>query len=490
MNKNISVLAVALAGPLIAILFVAEMLQSADMLIYISVLVVGTLLLSMIFILRQNYWILIPFVLTANAGAIPLGTRTVSLAELSIPIFAILFVFYTVIPKGLKGFLRLENIFVLLYVLWAFIRYLLEDIGLAVLQGTGGGARAYIKIGLAFIAFIIIKNQVVDEKRSKWIVGALILAAFIGTAFSLIRYYLGLGGMAYIAEESGSFYTWHQSLALIPVLLIPCIFAKWSPGELLKGFRFLPIILLVGLYVAAAVSGKRAVLMACLLAPLFASFLRREVVLFLTGVLGLFITCVMIVYLSFSFSLPLTVQRSMAWLPGDWSNEVINDTDNSYRDTLNTFALIEIDKNPYLGSGFKITASDVYLLKDFQVLNQLKHEWEHAGAFASAYAGNYHSTWLGISATLGIPAALLIGLMYMQGLVLGIKQVKRFEFGSSMSVLVQVVTYMLLVSLARSFTSGHAAESYLSMCWMLGLLFSIRNSHLPEKPNIILNKES
>lgn len=442
---------------------------------YYAALVSISVLFLMIFALKDDYWMIIPFALTANIGAIPLGGRTVSFAELAIPCVAVVYFIRQSTRSDFKGLFQKISIFMLGYVAWAFIRYKQENIGLMILGGgDGGGARTYITIGIAFIGYLIMSSQYLNEQKCRKILNILIASSVIGTVVHIVRYFFV--GQYQIIEDEDTFYTWQQGLGVVALFMIPYIFAKYTPKTLLKELKIRHLILLAILFCCAAVSGKRAVMAACIAAPIVMSLLRREVITAMFCVFAIGLGMIGVIVSSYVVQLPLTIQRSVSWLPGDWDQEVLKNTENSFRRTLNDFAIDEISKSPVLGRGFKIGVDDIMYLNDPEVINELKMPWEHVAAFSYAYSGNYHSTWLGISATLGIPAAVLMAFIYLQSIILSWKGLKKYQYSTNYSVLSLVLFYIVIVALVRSGTSGHAGESYMYMSWVFGLLVAMRRS--------------
>lgn len=436
-------------------------------------LMLGLGAFPLMLMLGSSYWVVLPFAMTVSLPAIPLVPgRMVSLGELA----AVAAVAALVLRLPLAGtkirWFRREYVPILLFVLWAAFIYKVNGAGLAIFGASTVGARSYMKIGLAFAVFFVICNQRIEERHCRIIVYSLLGAAVLSTGWNIYRFFNPETG---VNLQAGEFYAWHQNLGLLPLFFLSFAFAKNSLQELLRGFRvdWLGAILIC--YGLAAFSGKRAVFAACLLLPILSLALRRQ---YLTLFMSLFavagILTSMVVGHGRVFELPLTVQRVLWILPGDWDAEVRMSTLGSFRQTLNKLAMRQIAEAPIVGRGFGFTPLDADLASNPQALRQMSERGDHVGAFLMAVGGRWHSTWLGISAALGIPGAVFWGLIWLQVIGISWWLVKRAPPGSYSAVLAAMIFMLTVVDICRSMTSGHAADNLWTVCWRLGVLVLLK----------------
>ncbi len=427
-----------------------------------------------------NYWLILPFAMTVSLPAIPIVPgRSVSLGELA--------AVAAVVAMGLRmplggqtlRWLRAGYVPVLLYVLWAAFIYKMNGSGLAIFGASTVGARSYLKIGLAFVVFIVICNQRIEDRHCRTIVYSLLVAAICSTAWNVFEYFIKDATAEQIVD---GFYSWHQNLALLPMFFLPFAFAKHSLPTLVREMRIGWMSAIVLCYGLAAFSGKRAVFAACLIFPLVSIFFRKQYLLLvscLVGVAGLL--TVLVAGHGKAFELPLTVQRVLWVLPGDWDTEVRMSTLGSFRRTLNKLAKEQIAENPIVGRGFGFAPVEAKLAMDPRLLQRRAERGDHLGAYVMAVGGQWHSTWLGISAALGIPGAVLWGVIWAQMIAVGTFVVRRAPPESYAYLLAVMILMLTVIGLCRSMTSGHAAENLWASSWSLAVLLVLKWQILEEK---------
>ena len=183
--------------------------------------------------LGKNYWLLIPLSLGASFPAIPLGGRAIEFPELAIAGCAVMFAARIATRKEKLVVFRSVNVPILLFVAWVGMVFALYPVGFAMLGSAQGGGRFYLKLGLAFAAFLIMSSRTYSERDIKWIFAFLIFGAVFTLIYDFTNVVLGgpnidpTTGM--VQEE---FYTWHQALSGPAMTIVYLMCAKWSPREI------------------------------------------------------------------------------------------------------------------------------------------------------------------------------------------------------------------------------------------------------------------
>jgi hypothetical protein len=183
------------------------------------------------------------------------------------------------------------------------------------------------------------------------------------------------------------------------------------------------------------------------------------------------------------FVLPLAAQRSLANLPGQWDARVLANTTgldkkeaDVFRASMRERAWELIKAQPFTGKGLSIN------LKDMVALIQTNQGVEKKVMDALAAGSSWHHKWLGISADIGIPAAVFYGFFSLQMLILYALLIVRTRGQGwyhvfSLFQFCFVVRFILL-----STTGGHTAESPLEEWWIYGIGLAILHS-LPNSPS-------
>ena len=109
------------------------------------------------------------------------------------------------------------------------------------------------------------------------------------------------------------------------------------------------------------------------------------------------------------FHLPLTAQRSLSWLPGRWDSRLafMEGGKDEFRAKLRDLAEEKIRKDPWIGTGY-----DVNLTAAQRLMLTMGNKFE-ALIMQMALGSSWHNRWLGYAADLGIPASILLAVIYL-----------------------------------------------------------------------------
>jgi hypothetical protein len=486
--QKITAFGVFLVGCALAVYAAAETATgNTRTLILIFAAVVGGIF---IINLKENFWLIIPVGLSLNLPTIPIGSRQISSQELAIALATLLFILRICMHNQPIKLRPTWSWPIFFYLACVAISFTLHPVGLWAFGSNSGGARFYVQIALAFAAFLILSSIVPKERHLKFILIACLIGNLITAAWDVLCYFLfpaftwlTTAPTAFAEEES--FYTWHQALSQVSLPVYTFILVS-MPFQRLFSVRNLfwsiPCLLLCLIF--TALSGKRAAMAMMFLFPLIIALARKEYLfLLLGGFVATVLLSVAVLGQGRLFVLPLSAQRTLVNLPGQWDARVLASTTgldkkeaDVFRTAMKEKAWEVIKDKPLTGRGLSID------LKDMIALIQTNQNVEKKAMDALAAGSSWHHKWLGISADIGIPAAIFYGFFNLLLLILYILLVVRsrnqgWYYAFSLFQLCMAARYILL-----STTGGHTATSPMEEWWIYGIGLATLQS-LPNSPS-------
>jgi len=218
--------------------------------------------------------------------------------------------------------------------------------------------------------------------------------------------------------------------------------------------------------------------------PLIIALARKEYLyLILGGIVASVLLSIAVLGQGRLFVLPLAAQRSLANLPGEWDDRVLAQTTGLDKEEADVFRSLMkkkaweiVKEKPLTGKGLSID------LKEMVALIQTNTGINVKEMDALAAGSSWHHKWLGISADIGIPAAVFYGFFSLQMLILYALLIVRtrgqgWYYAFSLFQFCFVVRFILL-----STTGGHTADSPLEEWWIYGIGLAILYS-LPNSPS-------
>ena len=475
-NRNISTTQLTwIVGTLVGLVmavFMGSAVGNADF-GFVSIILgvgigVGTFL-----VLGKHYWILIPFSLGASFPALPVGGRSAEFSELAIAGCSLFFLLRVASRKEKLHVFRRINIPILLFVAWVGIVFVLNPVGLAAMGSQLGGGRFYLKIALAFAAYLILSNREYSERDLRWAIGFLVFGAFFSLIYGFISYsFVG----PTVNPESGmvadEFYTWHQLLAVPPLTITFLIFARWSPREvfsLQKAWLLLAYFLCL---LMVLFSGKRMAIVAMLLTPLVGASLYRQPIYILVG--AVLVTASIGIAVAGHgqlFQLPIIAQRTLSFLPGDWDAglENIRGGNDDWRAELRNYAWQAVKKDPLIGKGFGVdlqeAATAIGMAQTGGSMDIRTAEY--------AIGRAWHNIWFGYAADFGIPLSIIQAFIFCWIFVLTTKVFRIHGNQSLFGVFALYLLFYTFRDLIASHTSGQTAFDAYNRWWMYGILVAL-----------------
>jgi O-antigen ligase len=433
-----------------------------------------------VFGMGSRYWMLIPISFSLNLPAIPFRGRAFELPELTITACSIIFACrYAINTRGVTIF-RWPHASVILYTIWAAFIFALHPVGMMVTGSSTGGARFYFKIALALASFLIVANQKISERDARWIIRLLVLGSVVNMTIGILEYKLFPALVYQDPNTRIEYYTWHQSMALPAYWFMLWLVSRYKIKEifgLTHPWAVFVVIVCIGL---AAISGKRAGFASVLLLPLIAAILRKEYSFLIAGT----VFCAVLVFVLTAgqgtwFNLPLQVQRSLSYLPGNWDWEVRSEFQTGidpFRQEMRELAWKNIEQRPFFGQGYGINRQEIYGIAARGDLHMFT-------LLSLALGSSWHNTWLGIWADFGLPPVIFWAIFWIQAVSIGFWCYRETPHASPLRTLVLMLLLSFIIAICRSWTSGHSADDAFSSWWMFGVLVSLRYHTLGTVPS-------
>jgi len=215
----------------------------------------------------------------------------------------------------------------------------------------------------------------------------------------------------------------------------------------------------------------------CCVIPMIAAFWHRQAMVSLFASVAAFLLIITAVTVQNEVtSLPKTVQRALSFLPGDWDWEVKQTSEKAiFRNTLNRWAMLEVEENPIIGRGLTLSREDLRLMEDKAYVYQIMFPEDDPQAFSFIASKMWHSTWLGLAATFGIPMTIFWLCVQISVLKRSWKLGHTGSVSSWQGTLLAMIFFMMCSGVITSFTSGNAASLFKGAALQLGILAAIKN---------------
>jgi hypothetical protein len=279
---------------------------------------------------------------------------------------------------------KLGTLDYLIYINLAYLAtvYVRNPAGFWALQTSMVGGRPYFEVGLALGAYAILSRVQISDFIAKvfpmffvipaWCVALLDLAARLlpQTATPIAMLYSGVsagGASGAIQQETRVGETrligmqwagWSSVLALC---------ARYNPITLLSPFYLFRALLFTLAIGAIFLSGFRSVILFAIVAFLLSTILRGNMKDLVTAGAGMLLGLILLISVQGSFvQLPLTVQRTLSWLPGDWDQKAVADAEGSTQWRVEMWGWAWNDdrilRDKIWGQGFGLSLDDLSLI--------------------------------------------------------------------------------------------------------------------------------
>lgn len=475
MNSKIVTGLALIAGLIIAIIMAVQVGQGEFKTVYVTTVLLFSIPIMMMLGLRS--WYILPFAMLAELPALPLiGGKSLSLAEMGIAMFAGLMALAVI--QGRKRFqIKIGDWWpLLLYGGWVLMIAVINGGGFAILGSSSMGSRRYLTVLIALVAMVCLSQMTIRDKEAKrvcWLI-----------FFSMAATGLYLAGGAYMGriglQNTYEFYSWQQGLSNISLGGIFLMFARYAPSEVLK--KPLCMAVFFFLLVIAVYSGKRMNFAACCVIPVIASLWHRQAIFsLLATMLAILTLSGAVVIQNGMTSIPQSLQRVLAFIPAEWDYEVEQSTNNIFRDTLNNWAWKAVEERPLIGKGVAMTADDFLLMSNPDYVREVKDPDDDVQAFPHIAGNNWHSTWLGLSASFGIPCGIIWIIVQICVLRRSWKLGHTWGLSVWQSTLMGMIFFFMVYGVMRSVSSGDVAMLAMGGGLYLGLISAVKNGVRDER---------
>lgn len=372
--------------------------------IFLACIVAGGLIFSM----GSNLWMLVPvfWIWTDRISVLPLPLTVRELVLL----FAVAAATFSLPLGGFKFKNRFNILDWLVIIMLADVGlvFALNPVGVSALGSDTVGARPYFVIAISFLGYLLVSNQIVSADKARWIpkatlVGAAILSVgkllcFLAPSLGFILYpiYSGFAPSAQALDPTsvntaGS--TRFTFLLDFSQVLLLFLMASVPPMKIITPLNPVRFILYMTGVIGLFVSGFRSWVIAYgayfFIAGYFWGKWKEVSKLALIGIVGL----LAVIITNEVSPLPVGVQRSLSFLPGNWDKESVEGAESSvdwridmWKDTLFTDNVIT---QKYIGDGFGYSAREMKIFNDMRFTS--------GGASSEAYqeyfkiTGSLHS---------------------------------------------------------------------------------------------------
>lgn len=332
--------------------------------------------------LKTNIWVLLPigWYLTGTLPWFPLPLSLRNLCFLAVIAVFILLVATRAVPWKRKGNMLEYLIYLnLAYLITVFIR---NPTGFLALQSSMVGGRPYMEVILAFAAFLILSRVRISDSIARifplffviptWSVGILdaIGRVYPPVGYVLNSFYSGAGlsgtfGAVQGAAEVGTTRLVGLQDAGVCGALFLC--ARYNPITLISPLYPWRVIMTAMVFGVLFLAGFRSLILFAFVAFFLSSILRGKLHdLWITICGGVLILAFLIALQGNVLQLPLTMQRALSWLPGDWNQEAVmsGKASTQWRVEMWEWAWNDdqILRNKIWGQGFGFTLDDMNLI--------------------------------------------------------------------------------------------------------------------------------
>lgn len=338
--------------------------------------------------LKTRIWVLVPLC-SSLSGKISVLPIPFSVQELSVmAVFGLFMVFYALklMPRGHpSGWL---DVFVganIAYLGTVFIR---NPVGVAAFGTTMVGGKPYFGVLISLMAFWIFSRVSLTERLARklpillfigpvMISGIGILTFFVPGLVPIIApFYNGITLSTYIETQSdgpaadpsqGSGRI--DAFAPVGITGVRALTSYYSPVSMLLPIYFVRFLLFSGSVIAVCLSGYRSVLIAAIAYVLLASWFRTGAkdVIRVTAISAAALL-VMILGNGSIFNLPVPIQRTLSFLPGNWNEAAVNEAQSSsewrytmWREVWNSDKWIT---NKFFGDGFGFSEYELRIMQE------------------------------------------------------------------------------------------------------------------------------
>ena len=380
-SANQIVVWTALVLGLVLAVFIGNAVGSSDMRIVAGI--IALIPVVVVFVkLKTNIWVLIPigWLLSGRLPWLPLPFSVRDLCMMAAIFFFTLFFATRALPWKRK----VGTLDYLIYINLAYLAtvYVRNPAGFWALQTSMVGGRPYFEVGLALGSYLILSRVQISDFIAKifplffvipaWSVAFMDLVARLipRAAAPIAMMYSGVsagGAAGAIQQEARVGETRLTGMQWAGWSSVLALCAKYKPITLISPFYPFRLLMFGIATGAIFLSGFRSVMLFALVAFLLSTVLRGNMKDLWTAGAGMLLGLIALISVQGSLvQLPLTVQRTLSWLPGDWDQKAVADAEGSTQWRVDMWGWAWNDdrilRDKIWGQGFGLSLDDLSLI--------------------------------------------------------------------------------------------------------------------------------
>ncbi len=421
---------VALLGGLLVAAVLGSAVGSSDM--RLVAVLIGLIPVVVLFVhLRTNIWVLIPmgWFFSGRLPWLPVPLTVRDMCMLVVVLFYVGFFAMRVVPwKRPRPRTLLDNL-ILINLAYLVVVYLRNPVGFLAFETSMVGGRPYFEILLAFAAYLVLCRATLGDVTARIfpffmviptiLLGALeVLSRLVPAAGqTLSSLYTGIAGgdglSAGFSDEQRLGETRFTGLQFTGITGVLALCARYNPITLISPIHPLRTLLFAASLTAIFLSGFRTAILFAMVAFLLSAVLRRRMQdLWLASAVTALGLIAVIMLQGSVIQWPVTMQRTLSWLPGDWSDQALQDAEGSsqWRFDMWKWAWEDtrIMRDKVLGQGFGFTLEDMNLIANALLAGQSGGAYL-GGSYQESFMimGSFHSGPLSTIKVIGVVGFLL-----------------------------------------------------------------------------------
>ena len=461
--------------------------------------------------LKTNIWVLLPisWTLAGNLPWMPLPFSVRNLCFMAVILSYTLFFATRVLPWKRKlntlDYLAFIN---LAYLVTVFVR---NPVGVSAMGAGQVGGKPYFEILLAFCAFLILSRVQISDYIAKifpwfylvpaWGAGVLSSVGAVvpqfGYAFQ--SFYGGLNATTSDNQvaEVGTTRLVFLAGAGINTMLALC--AKYNPITLLSPLYPGRCIMLLSAIVAMFLAGYRSGFLFMFVIFVLSTLLRGKPRDLLVAIGAAMLALALLISLQGSvLQLPLTAQRALSWLPGDWDEEASHDASESTRWRVEMWQWAwnddRIMRDRVWGQGFGLSSEDMNLIASAAMAGQSESTLL-GGSDRENFmiTGSFHSGPLSSIKFIGVVGFVLYFALMCYTALLAWRTCLQARGSKAFNLALFVGIPMIYEPINYVFIFGGLDSNYpqlIFQCGLLNMIIRYVNELQPAERRITLNNST
>ncbi len=345
-------------------------------------------------------------------------------------VMSVLGLFFAVLNRSMDPNFRLSHVSSLtrpMLVLAGVVvatAFVTGGVGLNILGSNRVGGRGYVYLLAAIIGYFALSSRPIKSQHAAFFVAMFFLPG-ISSLMGWLAPMLGASGdflmiLFPLAQESNEFTSdptrdpaAQRLVAFMPAAItsFSWLLARYGVTGILDMVKPWRVVALVGTVFLGSLGGYRSMLILMIFTFLTLTYLERlwRNRAFLVLAVGTTLCAAGLV--AFADKLPLTVQRTLSFLPVkiDPMTRVMADASTEWRVEMWKIVAPQIPEYLFVGKGYNVSGTDLFMMHE-SAGRGLTASWEGA-----ALAGDYHSGPLSVIIPFGIWGVLAFGWLLYAG---------------------------------------------------------------------------